>query len=147
MNDQKNHQPSNTNQPQPHDPFLADELDVLEAVAKLEQKYGKKILTEEQRGKLLQARRGEGGQTAEVSVTKINQLKSIGGIGQKEAEWLVAALRAKLKNDISNNLGKYSWDSFSEKQKQYVISCYFQLVYGTSEYHLAELLAGGGKNA
>src|SRR4030066_1884694 len=116
MNDQKNHQPSNTNQPQPHDPFLADELDVLEAVAKLEQKYGKKILTEEQRGKLLQARRGEGGQTAEVSVTKINQLKSIGGIGQKEAEWLVAALRAKLKNDISNNLGKYSWDSFSEKQ-------------------------------
>lgn len=42
--------------PQPPEPYYQDELDVLEAVAKLEKKYGKELLTKEQREKLSNAR-------------------------------------------------------------------------------------------
>jgi hypothetical protein len=57
---------------------------------------------------------------------------------------LVAALRVKLKSEMTKFLGSEGWKTFTEKQKQYVISCYFQLVYGISEYQMTELLAEKG---
>ena len=131
------------------EPFYQDELDVYEAVAKLEEKYGRKILTEEQREKLRKGGRTGGTKKTDQDSTKeeIRTKLSFSGVNEKQAGWLVAGLRAKIKSDMAKYLGEQGWSGFTEKQKQYAISCYFRLVYGVTEFQLTSLLAGEEDNA
>lgn len=152
MTDPMTYKPSATNHPR--DPFLADELDVLEAVWGIQKKIKKPLLTNSQL-ELLKRKRGvnvdefllkdRGEPINPGGVKKIGSLIPE-GISLEQAKLLVAGLRAKIKYEIGQEVGDGGWDGFTENQKQYVISCYFRYVYGMAENQMALFLSGEDEN-
>ena len=134
--------PNESKKPVVHDPFLADELDVLEAVASLEKKYGKKILTDEQREKLSAARHNLGnlGSTEE----KVS-IKKLVNDPQKATEVFMFALHR-----LVERLLIYSYDYCTESEwknknaelKGKVVSLFFYIIFGIKEQEMRNWLMG-----
>jgi hypothetical protein len=115
---QKNtvHSPLPTNHPEP---LYQDELDVYEAVAKLEKKYGKKLLTDEQKEKLVVAGR-MGNQ--KVNIKDIKTLSNL----IAEGLWLDA------EKEGAQIYPTDAWDKLDKSDKRRVGFSQFIANYGIS---------------
>ena len=136
---------------QVQDPFLQDELDVYEAVLKLEEDYGKEILTENQKKKLLSAREHLSKLKTKKS-TKV-RLEEAGGDAEKVAEMMILAMKRVVETLLISEYEYCSleeWQKKSPELKSKVINLFFYMVYEIREDVLREKLIeafeGGAKN-
>jgi hypothetical protein len=124
-----------------NDPFWQDELDVYEAILKLEEEKGEKILTEEKRRKLLEAREHLS-EFNQESTDKVS-LKSAESDPEKAADMMIYAMRRSVKSLL---IEKYKYCSLEEWEKKdgvtrrKVINLFFYLIYGIREDKLRERL-------
>lgn len=112
----------------PPEPNYQDELDVYEAVLKLEEKYGKKFLTDEQRVKLEKA--GRISQQKDESV----ELKKPGTIiGLEESAALIMeGLWLDAENEVAKIYPKDLWVEMDQASKRRIGFAKFINMYGVS---------------
>ena len=110
------------------EPNYQDELDVYEAVLKLEEKYGKKLLTEGQREKLERAGRDGGG-------IKLSRELAI-----KNAYEVVGYLLKKAKNSRGKHFSDSVWNGLNKVQKNDVVEGIFLKEYGIKSKDLGYAL-------
>jgi hypothetical protein len=104
------------------EPFYQDELDVLEAVLKLEKKYGKTFLTEEQRGKL------EGsGRVGGNHMRKMNRESMV-----RVADGVVGNLLSRLEAELPEIFSGEDWGELSVKEKMDARKIMFSMIFGMS---------------
>jgi len=113
------------------EPFYQDELDVYEAVAKLEEKYGKKILTDEQREKLK-----KGGRINSKAENTQNRSER----AQRAVDLIMGGVKLSIEDKLKQQFGENSWTNFSNDTKEKLYWDLFNFQFGDSPESLRNFL-------
>jgi hypothetical protein len=144
MNDDQQKNDANQN-------YANDELDVYEALLKLEESYGKELLSERQREKLLAARESlrKLKQTPEEKMS----LKSLGESPNKAVDVLMYALKRSVEIMLIEGYEYCSIEEWKEKPVELrakIVEMFFYLIYEVKEKEFEDrlrvLLQGGAKH-
>jgi hypothetical protein len=121
------------------EPNYQDELDVLEAVATLEKKYGEKLLTDEQKEKLAGA--GRVAVAPEAKKLILSQSETLNA--EKLADVYVYAMRRVLEKALIEKKHYCSveeWNSYSDDYKETLLKLFFYVYFGVKETEMKQKL-------
>ena len=124
-----------------------DELDVLEAVYRLEKERGISILTKDQKSLLVESKRA--GETKNKS--KENKNTSLRGFVVDEEKVntinsFVNGVRLRLIQKFETKFSGEKWEELNDVEKNEAVDLLFSMVYGFSPKHFKLLLLGKRSN-